>query len=503
MVSFKLYNYLDLILPPHSLKGKLEGENILLDWKSSQNNRSYVLCYRICSKASQKDNTLWMEIDVGSFCILEKPVTFFIGDISSRDSAREIKVQVKAAGMTERSIASNTVTLDLKDYWKSLMISKASSSVVEMEEVMIEGESNPAMMTGEAEIEELEAGETMLPKDPVVNENPKIERKSSKFKIRRDFTAYQKDANVDKAQSSIKKDANVEKAILGAKMKDIPSEADSFQKIKHEQLIPKPVVGFKQKEHKNDDSVPRKKFVKSQVSSMVDNYDSDKSDKSSEPMVRKSENVLKYQKPLVPISPSAVKDSTRKDDFIGTYPVVSVVSERLQLKLIEKKNDMLSIDKNVKQSDIESDSLVTENFPSVNSVEKLHEMLMDPSKPMYYNLKYGTDIQVLYDGDWWMAKVMFYAYDQYFNLFIKIHFPAWKKSEDRYVPLKDGDRAIRDTLIPVKANFPKYKSTNFKFDLSSKGMNAHHGVTSSETEECLKKGYILKPIEENPVFLDD
>jgi hypothetical protein len=122
---------------------------------------------------------------------------------------------------------------------------------------------------------------------------------------------------------------------------------------------------------------------------------------------------------------------------------------------------------------------------------------------MYYNLKYGADFQVLYDGDWWMAKAMFYAYDKNFKLYLKIHFPAWRKDEDLYVPLEDGDRVIRDTSRPVLAKFPNYKKTQFKFDPTSTLPNGHHGVHSLEIEEVVRRGYLLKPIEEKCRYLDD
>lgn len=531
---------LDFISPPENLQVKLDGSNILLEWDIFQTDKLSILFYRICgasssSRYSRQNKTPWMEITVGSICKLDKPVTFYIGETSSSDVAKEIEFFVQVSSTTTRSEPSNTVVLNLQEYWRNLLLFEAPVTVVETEELMIEGESNPAMITGEDDFEEIAEGETIRPKMEAAKEKVKIaplDRKLSKIKIKRDFGVIKTDIEVEKVPSLLKKKDVVDTTIR---------RTSSNPKRKHDSPIlenPSKIIletdgdfGDLSEAHNSTDTfVPRKKIGK--VDSVKSNDFVSAAQDSEKPSESLSHKINDAAKPPSLTSFAAFHESSNTNS--NPHPV----SQRLQLRVIEQqsqtnnpappeqfniKND-LPYSGNPKVQDLPLQDISVEpnknvineeywvekprihaagNLPTINSVECLRNVIMDSSKPMYYNLKYGSDIQVLYDDDWWIAKVLFYAYDENFNLYIKIHFPAWKKSDDLYIPLKDGDRVIRDTSIPVLKKYPTYKATQFTFDLYSATLSGHHGIQFEEIEEVKEKGYLLKAIEKKPKFLEE
>ena len=203
-----------------------------------------------------------------------------------------------------------------------------------------------------------------------------------------------------------------------------------------------------------------------------------------------------FDQVFVPFS----KDSPKATD---TIPQVYPVSQRLQLRIIEQQNGDADLKNNSVPKKPKGDHANLKDIPAVKSVGQIRALLFDPSKPMYYSLKYGTEIQVLYDNDWWSAKAIFYAYDKEYNLYLKVHFPGWKKNDDLYVPLKDGDRVIRDTSIPVLKKLPVYIATQFRFDITSKKPQNHYGLKAGEKDEVAERGYLLREIEPRSRFLDD
>ena len=493
-------------------------------------------------------SSAWTEISAGTTTQFEKPVKDFIGDSSSRDTCSNIEFQVVAASNFTRSEPSIAIVLSLEEYLQRTLSANISVSAEGTEELMIEGKSDPNT-TGnmDDDFEELAEGDTVRPGSASDEKSqltePKSGKKSSKFKIKRDYKVEQQLTDgIKKKEQNNTFDMNSQKRKLQSELQakiqgksldieDNPTSLDCSQSDSGD------LVEIKKKIKVNNQLSPQKNVkerVKPEHTDIeLSNHESMDFQPSNHLM-----NVNKIAR--------APDDPPEEQNFdlsqtVETHPV----SQRLQLKrIIEQQGNSgnNSIEKiqlpntsdikplfvtdvaegEAEESevlmDLETTQIVESSFANKNSLESeavkdisrdhssnkisdLSKMLMHPKRHLGYNLNYGDNLQVLYDDDWWRAKAMFYAYDSNLSLYLKVHFPGWRRSEDLYVPLDQCESTIRDDSITVEKKLPTYTPSKFKFEIHS---DKPHGITKEgEIDFVRKNGYLLREIEKNARFLGD
>ena len=219
------------------------------------------------------------------------------------------------------------------------------------------------------------------------------------------------------------------------------------------------------------------------------------------------------------IKSPATPSSSKEIHHVSESPSKSVDTPKSKGRRLVKKSELVKSPTNSAVKNSDSTASPSKSVPEVDdessaaSLNPAEDPMMSnfrnllcqrdgKSRGLAYNLKYGEKLQVFWEGLWWHAIAVLYAYDDDGELYLKVHFSQWPESDDHYLNVKDGHLLIRNSTHKLKDTGPKSNKTKFQFSLSRDNARSHYGIQEGEQYVSAKKfKYLLTPLMEEPNML--
>lgn len=130
---------------------------------------------------------------------------------------------------------------------------------------------------------------------------------------------------------------------------------------------------------------------------------------------------------------------------------------------------------------------------------KFKAQLMDPTKGLAYNLKYGDPCQVFWCGRWYHARAVCYAHASADTLLLKVNYNGWEARYDSYIIVDErvNEDVVRPDEVDIGETRPARSEARLQFDVTGRGAKSHHGLKNADqVKSVVEDGYLLIPLKQ-------